>query len=228
MVRRRSTVRFRKGALNRLRWAGPVATLGLVFAVVAARALLRTIHFESTSEAVYTAWVYNPIVAGFALPALLAWMCSGVLLFSRWSTRTRVVIITVVGLAAVVGPVLGLHEYDARRHIGTTLTRAVSALPTPAGGTELPRPPLVDNSETFGDLPEPQAQRLWRLPGRSRADVCSAIQDEYAAGGGWQPVPGECGVIRNYDRYYVEVTPTLDPAGPNEWVILAVAAPRDS
>jgi hypothetical protein len=208
----------------------PVALLGLVFFVAAGKALLKTVHFESTSEAVYTAWVYYPVFFGFGAPALLAGIGAVVLLFKRWTTRTRIVVVAVVALAAVIGPVLGLHEYDVRKHIGSTLVRAVDAVAAPAGAVELPRPPLVDNSDTFGDLPEPQAQRRWQVSGHTRQDVCAAIQEMTARNSAWRPVPGEpCAVIQMRGRYYLEIYPGLDSNAANSnWVVVAVAGPRDN
>jgi|SRR5450432_3284451 len=112
------------------RWPGVlVATIvGLTAATFCYRTLEQAMNIDTGDSDYYTRWVAKPVFAGYGW----AWVVSSatiiVLLFRRWSRRTRTVISTISTAAAVVLGVLGFHESQARRHLGPALVRALELL----------------------------------------------------------------------------------------------------
>ena len=203
------------------RWPGVlVATIvGLTVTTISYRTLEQAMNFGTGDADYYTRWVAKPVFEGYAWAAVISLATIIVLLFRRWSRRTRIVISTISTVAAVVLGLLGFHESQARRHIGPALVRAIGALAAPPGGTPL-GPTQLSVGGGYTD-----ADRSWRLPIASQDAACTAARHMVERQPGWEST-GECGYQRVQGR--VVVTIGFDgPGAPTAYDIHVRASAND-
>jgi hypothetical protein len=182
------------------RWPGVlVATIvGFSAATFCYRSLEWALNFGSGDVDYYEAWVAKPVFEGYGWATVVSFATIIVLLFRRWSPRTRTVISTISTAAAVVLGLLGFHESQARRHIGPALVRAIGALAAPPGGT-----PLGPTQLSVGGG-YPIADRSWRLPIASQDAACTAARHMVEGQPGWEST-GLCGYQRVHGRVVVTI-----------------------
>ena len=188
---------------------------------------IKTLSFENTDDAVYTSWVYNPLIGAFVLTAVLGLIATGLLLFRRWRPVTRSVMVGTVAAFAVVSMPIAGHMVSQRRHIAPALLRAVERLPDPPGTTEVGSASLSTDHDALEVLQEPQASRSWRTPSGSKADGCAAVASAVGRDPGWLPSAGGCGYVRSAGLMDIYLEVTIGSAGGNDWVVLASAVPHD-
>jgi hypothetical protein len=196
-----------------------VATIvGLAAATFCYRSLEQATDFGTGDADYYARWVAKPVFEGYAWAIVVSFATIIVLLFRRWSPRTRTVISTISTAAAVVCGLLGFHESQSRRHIGPALVRAVAAIEAPPGGN-----PLGPTRLSAPD--DPTADRSWRLAIASQDAACTATRDMVAGQPGWEST-GLCGYRRTHGR--VVLTIGFDgPGGPTGYDIHVRAFAND-
>ena len=166
------------------RWARgwPWLVLGscaLGSAVQLVRTGTRLIHFEPTSDALFTEYVYRPQAraAGWALAAcVLATLLALVL-------RRRAGRLSPSALAVLCVPVVALllltgrHASAERRHPEGRMLAALRAVPTGATWQQASAPSLDPRDPPFpGELRAPTGQVVFRSPERDAATSCAELR----------------------------------------------------
>jgi uncharacterized membrane protein YhaH (DUF805 family) len=229
MVRRRSTVRFRKGApltSRRRYWLTPAAALLVVSAYGFLHFAIKTISFENTNDAVYTAWVYQPYIAAFGLTSALGVVVCVLLVMRRWRPVTRTSMLASVAVFAVVSILFFGHSSSARRQITPALLRAVQQVPAPPGATEVGAASVSTDRDEMEVLQEPQASRTWRTATGSKADACAGIRAQVGGDRRWHRSPGACGYSRGSGMVDVFLDAALEGPDFRHWLVTVSAAPR--
>jgi hypothetical protein len=204
-------------------WVLGILAVAATWAVLTIVAGWHLIYFESTDDAVYTAWVYAPEAHACLVGCLVA-LCGVVpMSFQRPGRRLRLTVVVVAVTASLMSWLVGLHESSARRHLGAALTEGVAGV-TVAGGT--PAGPIVDEgSPGFAGvtLAIPERSRSWSVPGQAESVACVAVQR--TAGPHWQQVGTTgCRYILRRGRIGLTID-TGEATASGRWTVIVTAGP---
>lgn len=157
------------------------------------RGLLRQVYFEPTDDALYTAWVYRPLIPA-AIVGFLVLVAAVILIGLARGPGRRPIPVTIAALvAAGLAVGIGVHASHVRLGGSHDVLTAARSIPVPADAQQVAPAALLPRHPFPDVVSPPEAVVRW-VPAAGR-DACADVRRVAATASGWRPT-GACSYVR--------------------------------